>query len=267
MTASTPERNVAPRKATRLAPIPPAAPAPGSMATSDPAVPPNDVGEPRQCAIEQCDVGGRTRPSGDRRPPRRPRARSAGCPRLTSTSTETPRTSSARPAVSTRSRASSAPPPGPSSRPPSVEEAHAERLRHPGAGVVRRAAADADQEPRRARAHGGQHQLARAAGGGRDGIAPIRRDQDQAARARHLDHADAARAGRPPGRTPPPPRSPSGAGHLDGPRARRPVRSPGRRGFRRRRRPAGPRRPPRPGLPGASRGRSQPRPRAPSACP
>ena len=73
-----------------------------------------------------------------------------------------------------------------------VEQANAERLQHPGAAVVRGAAADADDEPARAVVEGGPDQFADAEGRRHQRIAQGRRNELEPRSRGHFDHRDAA---------------------------------------------------------------------------
>ncbi len=72
-----------------------------------------------------------------------------------------------------------------------VREMHAERLQHARAAVVRRAAAEADDEAPRARVERRTDQLARAPARRDARIARVGRHEMQAARLGHLDHRGA----------------------------------------------------------------------------
>ncbi len=73
-----------------------------------------------------------------------------------------------------------------------VKEANTESLQHPGAAVVRGAAADADDESARAVVEGGPDELADAEGGRHQRIAQGRRNKLEPRGRSHFDHRDAA---------------------------------------------------------------------------
>ena len=76
-----------------------------------------------------------------------------------------------------------------------IEQTRTERLHHAGAAVVGGAATNAEDEAARTGVERGADQLAGAAGAGEERVAPVRRNQRQAAGGRHLDHRGVAIAG------------------------------------------------------------------------
>ena len=107
-----------------------------------------------------------------------------------------------RPDRSTLSRSASAAPPGARSPPAASSSRAPERLRHAGARVVRRAAADAQDEPPEPGVERVAYRLTEAVRRRRQGIAVFDGHEREARRPRHLDHRRPAVAHGAPDRRP-----------------------------------------------------------------
>ena len=188
ITTSTPGRSRAPANASSPNPSPPAAPAPGSR---DRSTPRSRAATAARCASARSST---ITSSGDApfwgpNTTLAPAGPHSGLSTSVTPITSTVRTTSRTGPASIRSSATSEPPPLRDRLARRVEEAPAERRRHPDPAVVGRRPPETDQEPAGAGRHRRGHELPGSSRGRPRRVATVRRHELEPRGPRHLDHA------------------------------------------------------------------------------